>query len=59
METCYEWDETKRQVNLKKHSWDFLDAWRVYNNPMRMIVPSPQVGETREKAVAWVDEKLL
>ena len=26
----FEWDEVKRQANLKKHGFDFLDAERVF-----------------------------
>ena len=29
----YEWDEAKREANLKKHGYDFADADLVYENP--------------------------
>jgi len=25
----YEWDENKRQTNLKKHGFDFVKAYRI------------------------------
>lgn len=28
----FEWDENKRQANLKKHGIDFADIWRVFEN---------------------------
>lgn len=28
----FEWDEKKRQANLRKHGIDFADAWRVFEN---------------------------
>ncbi len=28
----FEWDENKRLVNLQRHSIDFADVWRVFEN---------------------------
>ncbi len=28
----FEWDENKRQENLRKHGFDFVDAWRIFKN---------------------------
>jgi uncharacterized DUF497 family protein len=30
----YEWDENKRQSNLRKHGFDFRDAHEVFDGPM-------------------------
>ena len=30
----FEWDESKRQANLKKHHIDFRDAKRVFDGPV-------------------------
>ncbi|OQX24512.1 MAG: hypothetical protein BWK80_20430 [Desulfobacteraceae bacterium IS3] len=30
----FEWDEQKRKTNLRKHGFDFRDAWKVFNSPM-------------------------
>jgi len=30
----FEWDERKRQENIRKHGFDFRDAWKVFNLPM-------------------------
>lgn len=27
----FEWDETKRRINLRKHGYDFADAHRIFN----------------------------
>ena len=29
----YEWDEAKREANLRKHRLDFRDAYLVYDSP--------------------------
>ena len=29
-----EWDETKRESNIKRHGLDFVDAWEVFLAPM-------------------------
>jgi uncharacterized DUF497 family protein len=30
----FEWDERKRRENIRKHGFDFRDAWRVFSLPM-------------------------
>lgn len=30
----YEWDESKRQINLQKHGLDFRDAPAIFDGPM-------------------------
>ncbi len=30
----FEWDEAKRQTNLRKHGLDFADVWKVFRGPM-------------------------
>lgn len=29
----FEWDEAKRESNLRRHGVDFQDAWMVFENP--------------------------
>jgi len=29
----YEWDETKRQLNVRKHGLDFVDVDEVFSDP--------------------------
>jgi len=33
----YEWDEAKREANLRKHRLDFRDAYLVYDHPQKII----------------------
>lgn len=49
------WDEKKRQINLKKHGFDFEDAHLVYDNPRKMTVSTPRGGEDRRMDTAFVD----
>ena len=28
----FEWDENKRQESLRKHGFDFVDAWRIFES---------------------------
>jgi len=33
MYTKLRWDEAKREANLRKHGFDFQDAWQVFAGP--------------------------
>lgn len=54
----YEWDETKRAANLKKHGLDFADADVVLESEYVQIVDSARHGETRQQAFAYVFDVL-
>ena len=44
----FEWDENKRQSNLRKHGIDFQEAYEIFNNPMlRRIDNRFDYGEDR------------
>jgi len=30
----FEWDERKNKENIRKHGFDFADAWQVFESPM-------------------------
>ena len=30
----FEWDEKKNQINIRKHGFDFADAWEIFTHPM-------------------------
>jgi uncharacterized protein len=49
------WDESKREINLRKHGLDFRDASLVYDNPAKMTFSSPRGGEERLLDVAIVE----
>ena len=43
-----EWDEAKRQVNIRKHGLDFADAGDLFSQPM-LVAPDTRedYGENR------------
>jgi uncharacterized protein len=50
----YEWDEVKREANLKKHGFDFDDADIVFENPKKVTF---EVKGRREER--WLDIALV
>ncbi len=51
----YEWDEAKREANLRKHGFDFDDADTVLENPHRITFAESGRGETRWRDLAFVE----
>jgi uncharacterized DUF497 family protein len=51
----YEWDEAKREANLRKHRLDFRDAYLVYDSPKKVTYRQPRGTEQRFKDVALVE----
>jgi uncharacterized DUF497 family protein len=51
---AFEWDEQKRQVNLRQHNIDFRDAQRVIDEP-NFIRRSDRKGEIRFVVYGFVD----
>ncbi|GHU08111.1 membrane protein [Alphaproteobacteria bacterium] len=49
----YEWDETKRAANLRKHGLDFVDVGLVFDDPflLEFIDTRTDYGEQRLIAV--------
>lgn len=52
----YEWDERKRQINIRKHGLDFLDADLIFESPTKITVdvsrPSDREGRYADFAEA-------
>ena len=53
----YEWDETKRQSNLEKHSVDFSDIER-FEWGNAVIISNDRHGEVRFVAYGYIDNRL-
>lgn len=51
---AYEWDESKRAANLKRHGLDFVDSPLVYEQPDKLTVYSPRSGEGRKMDIVTV-----
>jgi len=43
----YEWDETKRRTNLRKHGVNFADAVGVLEDPACLTLDDDSAGEQR------------
>lgn len=55
----FEWDEDKREANLRKHGIDFEDVYDIFNHPM-MVLPDnhDSYGEGRWIAIGWIQAML-
>jgi uncharacterized DUF497 family protein len=51
----YEWDESKREANLKKHRLDFRDAYWVYDHPGKVTYRIERRTEVRFQDIALVE----
>ena len=56
----FEWDEVKRQVNIRKHGLDFADAVDMFSRPM-LVAPdtSEDYGENRWRGLGWIEGRLI
>ena len=53
----YEWDEAKRESNLRKHRLDFWAAHLVYESPEKITYRLKSKPETRFLDIALVELK--
>jgi hypothetical protein len=53
----YEWDEAKREANLKKHGLDFYAAHFVYEDPRKLTSRLKSKQEVRLLDLALVEIK--
>ena len=53
----YEWDEAKREANLRKHRLDFWAAHLVYENPEKISYRLRSEPESRFLDIALVELK--
>jgi uncharacterized DUF497 family protein len=44
---AFEWDESKRRSNLHKHGVDFIDAIKIFANPI--VVEPDDIGDYGEE----------
>lgn len=55
----FEWDENKREVNLKKHGIDFVDAIKIFADTDRIEFESTRNGEKRYQVIGSIDEIIV
>ena len=39
----FEWDEKKNSENIRKHGFDFADAWEIFELPMLTVADTREV----------------
>jgi uncharacterized protein len=56
----YEWDERKRQANIRKHSIDFIDVPELFDGDI-VILPDERFdyGETRFIAIGMLKSLII
>lgn len=50
----FEWDDSKRELNIEKHEIDFVGAIKVFDDPDRIEVLSIRKGEERLHTIGQV-----
>jgi uncharacterized DUF497 family protein len=51
MQTIFEWDKHKAEVNLRKHGISFEKAQTVFTDPLSMTVPDPDHSKDEERFI--------
>ena len=56
----FEWDEDKNQENIRKHGFDFADAWEIFEAPMRTALDTREdYGEVRWNGVGLLGNRIV
>jgi hypothetical protein len=56
----FEWDEQKNAANIRKHGFDFTDAWEIFESPM-LTAPDTRedYGEERWIGIGFLRERIV
>jgi len=56
----FEWDENKNRQNIRKHGFDFGDAWEVFEGPLfRRPDTRAFYGEERWTGIGLLDNRIV
>ncbi len=56
----FEWDEQKRKANIRKHGFDFRDAWKIFELPMLVALDDRQdYGEDRWIGIGILNTRVV
>jgi hypothetical protein len=56
----FEWDENKRKENIRKHGFDFADAWKIFTAPMLTEIDKREdYGEDRWIGIGMLDARIV
>ncbi len=56
----FEWDEEKNKENIRRHGFDFADAWEVFEVPMRTALDLREdYGEDRWNGIGFLGNRIV
>lgn len=56
----FEWDEQKNEANIRKHGFDFADAWEIFQAPMLVALDTREdYGEDRYSGIGFLKERIV
>lgn len=56
----FEWDEDKNRENLRKHGFDFADAWVIFDNPLLDELDTRKYyGEERRTGIGLLGNRIV
>lgn len=56
----FEWDEDKNQANIRKHGFDFVDAWMVFEAPLvENLDTRNYYGEDRLNGIGLLGDRIV
>lgn len=56
----FEWDEEKNEENIRKHGFDFADAWEIFEAPMRAALDLREdYGEDRWNGIGFLGNRIV
>ncbi len=56
----FEWDEEKNTENIRKHGFDFADAWEIFEAPLRTALDTREdYGEERWNGIGLLGNRIV
>ena len=56
----FEWDEEKNKENIRRHGFDFADAWEIFEAPMRTALDRREdYGEDRWNGIGFLGNRIV
>lgn len=56
----FEWDEEKNKENIRKHGFDFADAWEIFESPMLVARDTREdYGEYRWNGIGLLGNRIV
>ena len=56
----FDWNEEKNKENIRKHGFDFADAWEIFEAPMRTALDLREdYGEDRFVGIGFLGNRIV